>query len=552
VNDQRRVLLAFLLMAVVLAFSQWWYSRMSPPEEAPPPAGVPTETAAPPPPPSPTETPAPTALPAVPAVVDNELLAGQPPPPSVIVQTPFYRLAIDPEGGSIEAIELTRYPSFTGPGPVQLVPETTSLLRRAADFGTERLALSDIGFAVSDTLLQLGASDPAQDLTLRYQSGQRAITQTYRFDPSGYVIDYELDVGSPVNGLLVTSLGPRLESNEKNTRDDYGQMRAVARVDGEVVSRQAKEVDEGEALALAGDVDWAGIRSKYFLAVVMAASEDEPLSAATMKGEASDSLPLVDVAVGAPIRGGRTKYRLYFGPQEYQRLSQLNEGLDDVSQYGWSWIRWMITPFAKLCVIIMLWLHKFIPSYGLVLMVFALLVRVVTWPLTTKSYQSIRAMQKLQPELQRIREQYKADPQRMQQETMALYREKKVNPLGGCLPNLIPMPILFALFFVFQSTIEFRGQPFLWLGDLSQPDPLYILPVFMGATIYASSKLTTTDPKMAAMTYVMPLVLTFVFLNLAAGLVLYYALSNMLTFVQQWWLKYSMGRTDGEAAEAAG
>ncbi len=539
-------------MAVVLAFSQWWYSRMSPPEEAPPPAGVPTETAAPPPPPSPTETPAPTALPAVPAVVDNELLAGQPPPPSVIVQTPFYRLAIDPEGGSIEAIELTRYPSFTGPGPVQLVPETTSLLRRAADFGTERLALSDIGFAVSDTLLQLGASDPAQDLTLRYQSGQRAITQTYRFDPSGYVIDYELDVGSPVNGLLVTSLGPRLESNEKNTRDDYGQMRAVARVDGEVVSRQAKEVDEGEALALAGDVDWAGIRSKYFLAVVMAASEDEPLSAATMKGEASDSLPLVDVAVGAPIRGGRTKYRLYLGPQEYQRLSQLNEGLDDVSQYGWSWIRWMITPFAKLCVIIMLWLHKFIPSYGLVLMVFALLVRVVTWPLTTKSYQSIRAMQKLQPELQRIREQYKADPQRMQQETMALYREKKVNPLGGCLPNLIPMPILFALFFVFQSTIEFRGQPFLWLGDLSQPDPLYILPVFMGATIYASSKLTTTDPKMAAMTYVMPLVLTFVFLNLAAGLVLYYALSNMLTFVQQWWLKYSMGRTDGEAAEAAG
>ncbi|MEJ2153056.1 MAG: membrane protein insertase YidC [Gemmatimonadota bacterium] len=161
-------------------------------------------------------------------------------------------------------------------------------------------------------------------------------------------------------------------------------------------------------------------------------------------------------------------------------------------------------------------------------------------------------MQKLQPELQRIREQYKADPQRMQQETMALYREKKVNPLGGCLPNLIPMPILFALFFVFQSTIEFRGQPFLWLGDLSQPDPLYILPVLMGATIYASSKLTATDPKMAAMTYVMPLVLTFVFLNLAAGLVLYYALSNLLTFAQQWWLRHSMGHMDGEAAEAAG
>jgi YidC/Oxa1 family membrane protein insertase len=539
-------------MAVVLAFSQWWYSRMSPPEEAPPADGVPAETAAPPPPPAPVKTAPPTAVPVPAPTIDNELLADQEVPRSVIVETPFYRVAIDPRGGSMESIELNRYPSFTGSGPVQLVPESGSFLRRVADLGTDRLVLSDIRFAVSDTLLRLGPGDEGRDLTLRYQSGQRAITQTYRFDPSGYVIDYELDIGSSADGVLVTSLGPRLESNEKNSRDDYGQMRAVARVDGEVVSRQAKGVDEGEALALAGDVDWAGIRSKYFLTVVMGVSNDRPLSAVTMHGDTSDSLPSLDVAIGAPIRAGQAAYRLYVGPQEYRRLSRLNDGLDDVNQYGWSWIRWMITPFAKLCVIIMLWLHKFIPSYGLVLLVFSILVRLVTWPLTTKSYQSIQAMQKLQPELQRIREQYKADPQRMQQETMALYREKKVNPLGGCLPNLIPMPILFALFFVFQSTIEFRGQPFLWLGDLSQPDPLYILPVLMGATIYASSKLTATDPKMAAMTYVMPLVLTFVFLNLAAGLVLYYALSNLLTFAQQWWLRHSMGHMDGEAAEAAG
>ncbi len=539
-------------MAVVLAFSQWWYSRMSPPEEAAPTDGVPAETAAPQPPPAPVEAAPPTAVPAPAPAIDNELLAEREVPRSVIVETPFYRVAINPRGGSMESVELNRYPSFTSSGPVQLVPESASFLRRAADLGTDRLVLSDIRFAVSDTLLRLGPGDEGTDLTLRYQSGQRAITQTYRFDPSGYVIDYELDIDSSADGVLVTSLGPRLESNEKNSGDDYRQMRAVARVDGEVVSRQAKGVDEGEGLALAGDVDWAGIRSKYFVAVVMGESNDRPLSAVTMHGDASDSLPSLDVAIGTPIRAGRAAYRLYVGPQEYRRLSRLNDGLDDVNQYGWSWIRWMITPFAKLCVIIMLWLHKFIPSYGLVLMVFALLVRFVTWPLTTKSYQSIQAMQKLQPELQRIREQYKADPQRMQQETMALYREKKVNPLGGCLPNLIPMPILFALFFVFQSTIEFRGQPFLWLGDLSQPDPLYILPVLMGATIYASSKLTATDPKMAAMTYVMPLVLTFVFLNLAAGLVLYYALSNLLTFAQQWWLRHSMGHMDGEMAEVAG
>lgn len=196
----------------------------------------------------------------------------------------------------------------------------------------------------------------------------------------------------------------------------------------------------------------------------------------------------------------------------------------------------------------MLWLHRFVPDYGLVLILFGVLVRLVSWPLTTKSFRSIQAMQKIQPEILRLRERFKDDPQRMQQETMKLYREKKVNPLGGCLPNLIPMPVLFALFFVFQGTIEFRGQPFLWLPDLSQADPWYIL-LLMGLTMFVSSKMTQTDPKMAAMTYVMPVVLTFVFINLAAGLVLYYTVSNVLTFVQQWMLR--QGTEAPTAAPAA-
>ena len=261
------------------------------------------------------------------------------------------------------------------------------------------------------------------------------------------------------------------------------------------------------------------------------------LSAVEVGGATDDSLPRVDVAVRSPVGSGSSAYRLYLGPQEYRRLAALNDGLDDVNQYGWSWIRWMITPFAKAIVVTMLWLHRFVPDYGLVLILFGVLVRLAMWPLTTKSFRSIQAMQKIQPEIQRLRERYKSDPQRMQQETMRLYKEKKVNPLGGCLPNLIPMPILFALFFVFQGTIEFRGQPFLWLPDLSQPDPWYILPILMGLTMFVSSKMTQTDPKMAAMTYVMPVVLTFVFLNLAAGLVLYYTVSNVLTFVQQWMLR---------------
>lgn len=550
-SEQQRVLLAVILMMVVLVASQWWFGRM---ETGEPPVS-PADTTAPDPgagdPALPDESqrevppvePPPFASPPADTAVAREGEGAAPdsqpapPPRPIVIETPLYRLAIDPRGGVLRQIELLQHPSYTTPGSVRLVPEDHAFLTRAADMGGQRIALSALTYAPSATGMRLGEGDEAQLLRLVSREGELSVVQTYRFDPSTYVIDYRIELGSPVEGILVTGLGPRLHSSEKQPRDDYGQLRGVARVDGEILTQSAEDLDEGDGLSVGGEIDWAGLRNKYFLAMVLAPEEGAPLSAVTMRGEATDSLPSIEVGVAVPVTAGVAEHRLYLGPQEYGRLSSLNDGLDEVNQYGWSWIRWMISPFGKLIVVIMLWLHRFIPSYGLVIVVFAVLVRIVTWPLTTKSYSSIRAMQELQPEIQRIRERHKDDPQRMQQETMRLYKERKVNPLGGCLPNLLPMPILFALFFVFQSTIEFRGQDFLWLPDLSQADPLYILPIFLGLSMMASSKLTTSDPRMAAMTYVMPIVMTFVFLNLAAGLVLYYAISNLLTFAQQWWLK---------------
>ncbi|HKY59694.1 MAG TPA: membrane protein insertase YidC [Gemmatimonadota bacterium] len=559
-NEQRRVLLAFLLMVVVLAGTQWWYSRMTPDET---PVAAPDSTRVAPRLGDEEPTAAPPVEPVAPepgSIADTAGVSGAAPegqaappdslapaPPPVLVETPLYRLTIDPRGGVLRQVELLRYPSYTHPGPVLLVPDEAAFLNRAANLGGRRVALAATRYVAGDTLLRLPeGADPAI-LRLVSAGAEPRIEHTYRFDPDSYVIGVETRFGDPVDGVLVTGIGPRLRSNEKNPRDDHAQLRAVARVDGNVVTHEAGDLDEGEGVSLGGEVEWAGLRNKYFLAMVLAPADGPPLSAVSLGGAAGDSLPSVEVGVAAPIVDGVSTQRLYLGPQEYSRLAALDDGLDDVNQYGWSWIRWMISPFAKAIVVVMLWLHRFIPNYGLVVIVFAVLVRIVTWPLTTKSYASIRAMQELQPEIQRIRERHKEDPQRMQTETMRLYRERKVNPLGGCLPNLLPMPILFALFFVFQSTIEFRGQSFLWLPDLSQADPLYILPVFLGLSMFASSKLTTSDPRMAAMTYVMPIVLTFVFLNLAAGLVLYYAISNVLTFVQQWNLKK---RFDIKAAPA--
>jgi YidC/Oxa1 family membrane protein insertase len=552
--DQRRVLLAFLLMALVLVGSQWWYGRMErqAPEGAPSdttrvvddgvPAGRMADdqvvgagvTAAP----AARDTTAPTAPDSAALLPDpnaNALLDGAAPPAQVVVETPLYRMTLDPRGAVLRQVELLRYESYQTTGPVRLVPPDGAFLGRRVELGDRRIALDSLTFLPSDSAIVLASGDDPRELTFAHESPGGRIVQTYRFDPLRYVVDYGLELGRGGEGILVTGLGPRLETNEKNPREDYGQLRAVARLDGEIVSIQPGDVDEA-TLALGGDVDWAGLKDKYFLATLLA-PPDGALTAFEAQGAADDSLPRLQVAVASPIHAGASGYGLYLGPQEYRQLSALGNGLDDVNQYGWSWIRWMITPFAKAIVVTMLWLHRFVPDYGLVLILFGVLVRLAMWPLTTKSFRSIQAMQKIQPEILRLRERFKDDPQRMQQETMKLYKERKVNPLGGCLPNLIPMPILFALFFVFQGTIEFRGQSFLWLPDLSQPDPWYILPVLMGLTMFVSSKMTQTDPKMAAMTYVMPVVLTFVFLNLAAGLVLYYTVSNVLTFVQQWMLR---------------
>jgi YidC/Oxa1 family membrane protein insertase len=185
-------------------------------------------------------------------------------------------------------------------------------------------------------------------------------------------------------------------------------------------------------------------------------------------------------------------------------------------------------------------------GYRLVLVLFGILVRVLLWPLNQKAMMSSVAMQAVQPLMKDLQARHKDDPQRLQQETMKLYKEHKVNPLGGCLPMLLPFPILLALFFVFANTIEFRGVPFLWLPDLSLRDPYYIIPVVMGASMWALSKLgqmgMPPNPQAKMMTTVMPIMMTVLFVNFASGLNLYYAVSNLVSLPQQYLINQARQR----------
>ena len=224
------------------------------------------------------------------------------------------------------------------------------------------------------------------------------------------------------------------------------------------------------------------------------------------------------------------KYFIYLGPKDHQFLEKHPYEFKKVIDYGFfdfigKGLFWLLTFF-----------YKMIKNYGLAIILLTIVIKLLMHPLTQKGFKSMKEMQKINPLLQELKEKFKGDPQRLQKETMLLYKKHKVNPVGGCLPLILQMPIFFALFAVLNNSIELRQAPFmLWITDLSIKDPYFVLPVIMGISMFIQQKIspTTMDPKQAKMMLIMPIFLTFVFANFPAGLVLYWLMNNILTIVHQ-------------------
>jgi YidC/Oxa1 family membrane protein insertase len=224
---------------------------------------------------------------------------------------------------------------------------------------------------------------------------------------------------------------------------------------------------------------------------------------------------------------------------EYDRLKAAGRDFDDVNPYGWAWLRPVIRPLAVMLRALFVWMHGTLGlGYGLVIVAFGILMRLLLWPLNSKAYRSMASMQAIQPQITALQARYKDDPARLQQETLVIYRENKVNPLSGCWPMLIPYPLLVAVYFVLASTIEVRGVPFLWLTDLSRADPFYIVPLVMAGSMYVLSKIgqmgMPPNPQAKMMMYMMPVMMLVLFARFASGLNLYYAVQNIASLPQQW------------------
>ncbi|OGG00605.1 MAG: hypothetical protein A3F83_04730 [Candidatus Glassbacteria bacterium RIFCSPLOWO2_12_FULL_58_11] len=466
---------------------------------------------------------------------------------TVVVSSELYEYSFITRGGILSRASLKKFPAFeTGKnrgnrseGPVQLIPPEGSLFLYSRLYlkSLERpIELGSRHFETRTTRLNLSKSKPEGSVEfISTLSGGNEIRIVYTFHNDSYLVGARLylpDVlyGSAENTLEV-ALGPTLVSNEKDPKDDHSDYGVVYYDNGEVVRKSLKDLGKSDwAPSGTQSILWGGLKSKYFLASFFV--PDKPMSAMHGSGN-PESLDLAYRGMfPIPTRPEPIDFSFYLGPQSYEQLTRLNFGLTKLFQYGWA----IIQPFCKILLKVLLWMHQWVSNYALILVLFALLYKVVSWPLTIKSTKSQIKMQQIQPLMNELKVKYKDDPKKMQEETLRMYKEYKVNPLGGCLPILVQMPVLIALFYVFRLTIEFRGaEAFGWIHDLSQPDPYYILPVAMGLTQFVMQKLTPTptDPKMVPMLYIMPVFMVFIFLNFSSGLVFYYTFVNIFQLAQQ-------------------
>ncbi len=414
---------------------------------------------------------------------------------------------------------------------------------------TDRITLADSArYVVEFVLPVVGGTDSAA-IVKRYtvMNGRHAVDLDVEMRNMGDVI------ANNEYWLTLNSLNP----TELNSVEEASFAEANAFIDQDRLSIDASSANTEYKESKSGTVHWVSTHNKYFLNSLIAKDGSEGRSV-TLEGRHL-SLPDNGVREVYTVLMSRpydrqpvetSSFQIYVGPMQYDLLKSQHEGLEQVMNLGWAWI---VRPFSEYLIIpLFSLLHMVIPNYGIVIILFTLIIKLLLYPLTKSSMSSMRKMQALQPMMNEIREKYKDDAQRQNAEIMKLYKDYGVNPAGGCLPLVLQMPILFALFAIFRSMIELRHQPFfLWISDLAAPDVILHLPfsiplvgissisglaLAMAVTMFIQQKQTVTDPRQKSMIYVMPVMFWIMFNGFPSGLNLYYFVFNLLSILQQYYI----------------
>lgn len=499
----------------------------------------------------------------------NEVFRGGSAYEKITIETPLYSAYFSNfGGGSFEKYELKQFSgswkddSYVDTMRVSLLTNNSNVC--APCIGSEDAPLkinfnctSSLGWKNNQAVV-LDANDDLSIVCAHVDTEGNRYTKTTIFSADSYSISHDIIASSP-NEKMVFYWDAGLLNTEKNIFDEntYSGISISNNKEIETVSFSPGSIgDKLEDSSFNGNIDWVAIRNKYFvLAIIPDASvgitTGSLLGGSTLELNKNNFYPVYTASISG---GNLMNVKTYLGPLDIDQINLLDTTLDRIMNFGW----YIIQPFSRGILWLLKFLHSFGLNYGIILILFAFLVRVVTGPLTKKSFQSTQKMQAVQPKLKKIQEKYKSDPQKLNAEMVKLYRDNGVNPLGGCLPMVLQMPLLFSLFLVFRSTIEFRGAYFFgWIKDLSLPDtifslpfhiPIYgdqvaFLPILLGISMFLTQKMSMSGMQGAApgqqkyMMYFMSGFFFLIFNSFPSGLNLYYLIYNILNYLQQKSLK---------------
>ncbi len=466
----------------------------------------------------------------------------------ITVETPLYTAVIQEQGGGLKSFILKQYRHDIAEdsGPMELVQSSTPNqlpVLFSLDNGTggmlplftadqENLTVKE-GQATTLVMRATLANGTRIIRSMTFKGDSYLISDTYQVVNSG---DAPIQV-SPA----VTLTHESFAHTGSGTAGKFLFSGPASFVNGELVETKPKKLSEGSVI-LQGAVSWTGFVDTYFMTSVT--PDGEGNSVVTIQGNEEQSRTVLSRGIST-IGGGEEStfsYSIYFGPKKLKVLKETGYDLAKAVNFGWFDI------IAKPMLWLLNFFYDYVKNYGIAIILVTVLIKAVFWPITQRGMKSMKNMQKLQPKMAKLKEKFKDDPQKMNQEMMAMYKTYKVNPLGGCLPMLIQIPFFFALYRVLMAAIELRHAPFmLWINDLSAPDRLWVgfdipylhgLPVLtllMGASMYLQQKMTptTADPTQAKIMQFLPVIFTFMFLNFASGLVLYWFVNNLLSILQQ-------------------
>ena len=470
---------------------------------------------------------------------------------TVTVDTPLYQIKFSENGAAINSFLLKDY---------REAAEEDSPLKQllAADNSMESIILGFTGksipglenavYSTEPDRETLTVSESIQELTFYWESDSGIkIEKIFKFSPESYLIGLMVKIKNGSDQTIQDHLTVALRAATPQEKRMYGFEGPSALIDSKLEEIKLDKIEEQNTYS--GTLKWIAIQDRYFLSSIIAQNGGE---ASMVLAKTDDIIESQFVQPEKIIRPGtqhQYDYYLFFGPKSMRVLNKVGHDLNRAVDFGW------FDFIAKPCLWLMNFLYDFIPNYGLAIIILTIMIKIVLWPLGSKSYKSMSEMKKIQPLMKEIREKYKDDKKKMNQEVMALYKTYKINPLGGCLPMVVQIPVFFALYRMLYQAIELRHAPFFfWINDLSAPDRLFrfgfsipfmeppygipVLTLVMGASMLLQQKMSPPmgDPTQAKMMMLMPIVFTFIFINFSSGLVLSWLVNNILSMAQQYYI----------------